>query len=60
MSLMVVHTELYERVQCLLQGQLLGLISVTHWVRHGALNGSLSIISPGEVWTTPPPRVVSI
>ena len=57
---MIIHIELYERVQCLFEGWLHGLLIVAQWVRPGTLNGSLGIISPGEVWMTPPPRVVCV
>ena len=63
MSFMVVHTKLYERVQCLLQGRLFGLVRrlciVAHRVGPGVLYGSL-IISTGEVWMTPPTRVICV
>ena len=60
MMFMVVHTKLNERVQCLLQGWFSRLVVVAHKVRHNVMNKSLIIVSLGEVWMTPPPRVVIV
>ena len=64
MSFMVVHTELDECVQCLLQSSLFGLVRwlyiVAHRVGPGNLHRSLIIVSVGEIWMTPPPRVVGV
>ena len=64
MPFMVVHSKLDERVQCLLQSRLSRLVRwpcvVAHQVGPGVLHGSLSTISPGEVWMTHLPRVISV
>ena len=57
---MIIHTELYECVQCLFQGWLSGLLIVAHRVRHSILNRILIFTPPGEVWMNPLPKVVSV